>query len=171
MRIRVRLSPKGIESAVKELEAYKRQVESRIEILVSRLADLGYQVAKARFTNAVYDGENDVSVQVEKTGTKAVIRASGKALLFIEFGTGVNYPDHPRSPYRRGTYGKKQGANKKGWVYKGVAGTNGTPVLSRRGAVKPGIYRSLGNPPAEAMWGATEAIAENIEKIWREVMQ
>lgn len=171
MRIHVRLSPKGIETAIKEIEAYKKAVQSRIETLVSRLADMGYQVAKARFTSAIYDGENDVSVQVEKTGTKAVIRASGKAVLFIEFGTGVNYPDHARSPYRRGSYGKGRGANNKGWVYKGVPGSNGIPVLTRKGVAKPGIYRSLGNPPAEAMWGATQTIAENIEQVWREVTQ
>lgn len=171
MKIRVRLSPKGIEDAIKEVNEYKHSLESRLESFVARLADMGYQVAKARFTSAIYDGDNDVSVQVEKTGTKAVIRASGKSVLFIEFGTGVKYPEHAKSPYLRGTYGRKQGANKKGWVYKGNPGTNGIPVTTRKGLVKPGIYRTFGNPPAEAMWGATEAISENIEKVWREVMR
>lgn len=170
MRIKVRLSPAGVKQAQKELKQYRTLLNSRLKEFARRLAEEGYQVAKLRFSSAVYDGENDVSVVLEQDGTKARIVASGKSVLFIEFGTGVAYPEHPSGMYAHGTYGSKKGANPKGWVYEGEPGTGGQPVTDRKGNVKAGVYRTKGNPPAEAMWSATTEMVAKIEQIWHEVM-
>lgn len=165
MRIKVRLSQKGIKQAQRELQEYRQALNSRLQEFARRLAMEGYEVAKLRFSAAEYDGDNDVTVRVEQNGTKARIIASGKSVLFIEFGTGVAYPEHPSGEFAHGTYGKGKGKNPNGWAYRGEPGTGGKPIPGR-----DGVYRTKGNPPAEAMWGATTKMAESVERIWREVM-
>lgn len=165
MRIKVRLSEKGIQQARKELQAYKAAVNERMKEFSRRLAMEGYEVARIRFSAAQYDGDNDVTVRVEQDGKKARIIASGKSVLFIEFGTGVEYPEHPSGEFAHGTYGKGKGKNPNGWAYRGEPGTGGKPIPGR-----DGVYRTKGNPPAEAMWGATTKMVESVERIWREVM-
>lgn len=165
MRIKVRLSPKGIKQAQRELQEYRQALNSRLREFARRLAMEGYEVARLRFSSAAYDGDNDVTVRVELNGTKARIIASGKSVLFIEFGTGVAYPEHPSGEFAHGTYGKGKGKNPNGWAYRGEPGTGGKPIPGR-----DGVYRTKGNPPAEAMWGATTKMAESVERIWREVM-
>lgn len=165
MRIKVRLSQKGIKQAQRELQEYRQALNSRLQEFARRLAMEGYEVARLRFSAAKYDGDNDVTVRVEQNGTKARIIASGKSVLFIEFGTGVSYPEHPSGEFAHGTYGKGKGKNPNGWAYRGEPGTGGKPIPGR-----DGVYRTKGNPPAEAMWGATTKMAESVERIWREVM-
>lgn len=171
MRIKVRLSAAGVKQAQKELRQYRTALNKRIKEFAKRLAEEGCNVAKLRFSSAAYDGDNDVSVVVEQDGTKARIIASGKSVLFIEFGTGAAYPEHPSGMYAHGTYGAGKGANKNGWVYAGQPGTGGQPVTDRKGNVKEGVYRTKGNPPAEAMWTATTEMAAKIQQIWDEVMR
>lgn len=165
MRVKVRLSQKGIKQAQRELQEYRQALNRRLQEFARRLAMEGYEVAKLRFSAAKYDGDNDVTVRVEQNGTKARIIASGKSVLFIEFGTGVAYPEHPSGEFAHGTYGKGKGKNPNGWAYRGAPGTGGKPIPGREG-----VYRTKGNPPAEAMWGATTKMAESVERIWREVM-
>lgn len=165
MRIKVRLSPKGIKQAQRELQEYRKALNRRLQEFARRLAMEGYEVARLRFSSAAYDGDNDVTVRVELNGTKARIIASGKSVLFIEFGTGVLYPEHPSGEFAHGTYGKGKGKNPNGWAYRGEPGTGGKQIPGR-----DGVYRTKGNPPAEAMWGATTKMAESVERIWREVM-
>ena len=85
--------------------------------------------ASVKFSQAVYDGTNDVSVTVEPRGNnvRAVV-ATGGATLFIEFGAGVTYPDdHPEAEelgMKRGAYGQGHG-KQHSWGYYGDPGTNG----------------------------------------------
>lgn len=166
MIIKVRLSPQGIKDAQAELKQYKERVNKRLETFIARLVKEGYDIASVKFTSALYDGDNDVTVRVEQNGRGAKIIASGKAVLFIEFGSGVAYPVHASGMYSHGTYGKGKGANPTGWVYKGEKGTGGYPISGRSG-----VYRTKGNPPAEAMWDATREMAERYRQIWLEVMR
>lgn len=173
MRIKVRLSQKGIKQAQRELHEYRQALNSRLQEFVRRLTLEGYEVAKLKFSAAAYDGDNDVTVRVEQNGTKARIIASGKSVLFIEFGTGTTHAEHPSGMFAHGTFGKGYGDSNKyphGWVYSGPKGTGGLPVLDKDGNERPGVYRTKGNPPAEAMWGAVTKMAESVERIWREVM-
>lgn len=168
MRIKVRLSAKSIKQAQKDLQKYRSEVNRRITRFVKALADKGVVVARAKFNAAAYDGTKDVSVSVDQDGSHARIIASGETVLFIEFGTGTTYPEHPSGMFAHGTYGKGYGDSTKypnGWAYRGEPGTGGKPIPGREG-----IYRTKGNPPAEAMWDATTKMAEAIEQTWREVM-
>lgn len=167
MKIQFKLGTTDIAKAIKELEAYKRSFISKVKRLNERLAVIGASVARVEFSNAMYAGDNDVEVSVEVYDGGAKVIASGGAVLFIEFGSGVSNPEHPQSGefgFSHGTYGKEKGANPKGWVYKGEQGNAGQPIKGR-----DGVYRTMGNPPAMAMYKAAREIESDLRRIVREV--
>lgn len=155
-RITIDLTDKSINSAIKEVRKYKAWVEAKEKELRLRLASLGATVASIRFSGAIYNGTNDVSVRVDDNGTVATIYAEGESVAFIEFGSGEKYGyGHPQAGefgVGPGTYpeGKGNWNNPKGWYYaKGK--------------------HSYGNPPAQAMYSAVQAITEQVTTIAKEV--
>lgn len=99
----------------------------------------------------------------------------GKALYFIEFGTGVHYnsggSDHPWlhsygsvgkalkdiSPI--GQYGQGKGKYD-AWVYYGQAGTNGSPFNS-----DPDKVLTHGNPPNRCIYNAVQSVKQRLPQI------
>ena len=159
--ITVGLSNESFEAAAKALRQYADWVKGKETELRRRLAERGAEVARIRFSGANYDGKNDVTVRVDNTGNVAVIYAEGKAVAFIEFGSGAAYGyGHPQASefgVGPGTYsdnedlgGKHHWAEPDGWYY-----AHGK--------------RSLGNLPAMAMYDAVQAIAESVLEVAREV--
>lgn len=151
---------KSIERAERLVLQYKKDFESKEAEFVRRLAEIGVSVASAGFSTADYDGVNDVVVSMEKTADGYAVVASGKTVGFIEFGTGVRYPEWDGSdveytPPPHGSYGKGQGKNPWGWWFRGSDG-----------AVARHTY---GNMPAEAMLTARNQMIEQITAIAREV--
>lgn len=150
------LSDKSIESAIREVKRYKEWVLEKEKELRTRLAARGANVASIQFASAMYDGTNDVKVRVDDTGSVAVIYAEGKAVAFIEFGSGAamgyGHPMAGQHGMGPGTYpdGKGHWDDPKGWFYK-----HGK--------------RSYGNPPAMAMYDAVQVMVEEITKIATEV--
>ena len=72
MKIKLNLSDAGIKQAQKEYDEWRKTLETRIEQFVKKLSDTGAEVAKLRFTAAVYDGDmSDIAVDVEPDGKKA----------------------------------------------------------------------------------------------------
>lgn len=146
---------KSIDKAIKMVNQYKKDFEVKEQEFVRRLAEIGVGVARSGFSLADYDGVNDVSVSMEKTPTGYVVVASGETVGFIEFGTGVKYPEWDNSgmeytPPAHGTYGKGLGKNPHGWWF------------------APGRH-TYGNPPAEAMLTARNEMIERVTQIAREV--
>jgi len=162
----------NIDKAIKQLEDYQKSLEDRSRRLLERLAEIGIEVAAARFSSAQYDGVNDVVVNdspewVDKT--KLIISATGSAVTFIEFGTGVHYAEqHPKAEElgaMRGEYGQGKGS-RDSWTYYGDPGTNGKVV---RESDKGTVVRTHGNPPARAMYDAGKEMRERILEVSREV--
>ncbi len=154
------LDKKSVAAAIKMVKQYKRDFESKEQEFVRRLTEIGVRVAQAGFSTADYDGVNDVVVHMEKTSTGYAVIASGKAVGFIEFGTGVRYPEWDNTgmdytPPPHGSYGKGQGKNPWGWWFK-----------QSDGAVARHTY---GNQPSEAMLAARNEIVERVIQIAREV--
>lgn len=168
--IQVPLSVRGIEKAIQELDEYKRWLKRCSENLLSKLADRGYQIASAKFQNVTYDGENDVKVSVDDRGksVKAVV-AVGSSVLFIEFGTGIVYPDvHPEAAsngMNRGEYGKGHGKNRT-WYYYGEPGSNGTVV--RDNTVKGPLIATHGNPANMAMYNTVKELKSILPQLVKE---
>lgn len=152
--------PKSVDNAIRMVQQFKKDFLEKEQEFVRRLAEIGVRVAQAGFATADYDGVNDVVVSMEKTANGYAVVASGETVGFIEFGTGVKYPewdntDMDYTPPKHGTYGKGQGKNPWGWWFKGSDG-----------AVARHTY---GNPPAEAMRSARDEMVEQIMRVAREV--
>lgn len=156
------------DTLIRQIEAYRNSIEGRLERLLERLATIGATEARIRFTRAMYAGDNDVEVTVEPVSKSCYqIVASGKAVLFIEFGTGVSNPEHPQSGefgFSHGTYGQGKGMNPNGWVYVGEQGNAGQTL-------REGVYRTRGNPPARAMYDSAKEIQGEVLRIAREVFR
>ena len=160
MKIRVNPFDKAsIDSAIKQVQEYKKDFLAKEEIFIKRLGEIGVSVATTGFELADYDGENDVTVRLEWRGNKAVVIAEGYTVGFIEFGTGIKNPEWDNSgmaytPPKHGTYGKKHGARPKGWYFKPGEGS---------------VQHTFGKYPAEAMRTARDVMIERITRIAREV--
>jgi hypothetical protein len=142
------------------LKNYKREFLEREKRLVEGLAEIGLKEASVRFTTAMYDGTNDVSVHLDVTKNGYVIVADGKAVAFIEFGAGVYHNGSEPYPNPRpdgnvgiGEYGEGRG-KQKAWGY---LDENQELVITR------------GNPAAMPMWYASEEIKNAVLKVAREV--
>ena len=160
MKIRINPFDKAsIDSAVKQIAEYKKDFLAKEKLFVKRLGEIGVSVATAGFAVADYDGIKDVRVRLEWSGNRAVVIAEGETVGFIEFGTGVRYPEWNNSgmkytPPKHGTYGKKRGARPNGWYFKPGEGA---------------VQHTYGNMPAEAMRTARDEMIEKVIKIAREV--
>jgi hypothetical protein len=163
--------PKSIDKAIKQLQEYKKDFLAKEQIFIKRLAEIGVSVATSLYEIADYDGDKDVVVEIVNiSDTKKAVKASGKTVGFIEFGTGVKYPEWDSSgmqytPPEHGTYGKGHGANPKGWWFNGGGGYY-DPAKDKSGNLATHTY---GNPPAEAMLTARNTMIEQVVQIAREV--
>ena len=158
--ISVGLGANEIERAIRELKHYKTGFLDREKRLIEGLAEIGLKEASVRFTTAMYDGTNDVSVRLDNTSNGYVIVAEGQAVAFIEFGAGVYhngsepYPNpRPNGIVGIGEYGKGHG-KQKAWGY---FDESGELVITR------------GNPAAMPMWYASEEIKNSVLKVVKEV--
>ena len=172
MKIKVRLSDAGLRDAERQIQEYKTTLNQKAQEFAKALAQKGIDVATVRFANAQYAGDNDVVVEHDpvQTPNGFAIVAHGKAVAFIEFGTGVMHSAYGGEPPdgvgEHGTYGKENGKHKR-WYYYGESGNAGTPVKQVDG--KGQLNYTSGNEPAMAMWGAVEEMASQVEATWREV--
>ena len=170
MKIKVRLSDAGLRDAERQIQEYKATLNKKARAFAFRLSWLGLEVAKVRFANAEYAGSNDVKCHINQKDNTCIIIAEGKAVAFIEFGTGAHHNGYggelPPGVGAHGSYGKGQGANRR-WYYYGDPGNAGTYVDTV--PVKGRLNYTSGNEPAMAMWGAVEEMASQVEATWREV--
>ena len=158
--IKMNLSVSSIEDAIKQLTAYRNSLDTKKDMLLEKLANIGVKEASVRFTTAMYDGVNDSSVSLETISDGYAIVAEGHAVAFIEFGAGVYH--NPGEPYPNprpegivgiGEYGKGHG-KRQAWGFKDDSGE---------------LVITHGNPAAMPMWYASEEMRNNILKIAREV--
>jgi hypothetical protein len=172
VKIKVKLSDAGLRDAERQIQEYKTTLNQKAQELARALAQKGIDVATVKFANAQYAGDNDVTVERDpvQTPNGFAIVAHGKAVAFIEFGTGVSHSAYggelPDGVGEHGTYGKGNGQHKR-WYYYGESGNAGTPVKQVDG--KGQLNYTSGNEPAMAMWGAVEEMASQVEATWREV--
>ncbi len=150
----------SITRAVEQLKQFEREFAEKEKEFVRRLLDIGVSVAETGFSLAEYDGVNDVRITRTQNGSRAALIAYGETVGFIEFGTGVRYPEYDSSttefkPPAHGTYGQGKGANPKGWFFNQSEGAAGR--------------HTYGNPPAEAMLTARDVMVERVVQIAREV--
>lgn len=168
--VKVPLSQRGIDTLLREIESYTVWLKERSQVLLDRLAQAGFEVASARFAKAAYDGTNDASVSMETRGdgVRAVV-AVGASVLFIEFGTGVTYPDnHPQAAelgMKRGEYGQGHG-KQSSWGYYGDPGTNGVVKMKKDGST---VVITHGNPANMPMYETVKELEAMLPDLVKEV--
>lgn len=162
----------GLDEAIKKLEKYKLTLEKKQQLLLTRLAQVGIEKATINFGKAVYDGTNDVVVNQSPewiSENKLAISAVGDTVAFIEFGTGVVYPDdHPTAQdvgAVRGSYGQGKGFQTT-WGYYGEKGTNGFTVTNKS---KKEVVLTHGNPANRCLYDAGKDMREQVLQIAKEV--
>ena len=158
--ISMSLSSKSIQEGIKELKAYRKSLDAKMDKLLEELAYIGVKEASIRFTTAMYDGVNDSSVTLEPIKNGYCIKAEGRAVAFIEFGAGVYH--NPGEPYPNprpagivgiGEYGKGYG-KRQAW---GFRNDDGELVITH------------GTPAAMPMWYASEEMRSAIKAKFLEV--
>lgn len=160
MKITVPLSVAGIETLITAVEDYQRWLKQKSSELLERLAQEGFEIVKANFDKAAYDGTKDVSVSVEERGsTVRAVVAVGASVLFIEFGTGVIKPFHPETPEGLGRGSWSDGPNGKGhWQDPG-------------GWYYAHGKKTRGNPANMSMYEAVKELQSRLPKLAKEVFQ
>lgn len=168
--INVPLSIPAYDSLIRKIEDLGNWQSDRAIVFADRLAQEGMEIASVKFSQAVYDGTNDVSVTVEPRGNnvRAVV-ATGGATLFIEFGTGVTYPDdHSEAGelgMKRGEYGQGHG-KQHSWGYYGDPGTNGVLKEKKNGGF---VVITHGNPANMPMYETVKELQDRLTEIAKEV--
>lgn len=157
------LSPSSLKAAQQQLVAFQRRFEERKSLFLLRLAEIGVETAREKFTAALaqYDGnQTPIEVDYAIEGNTVVITANGDTVAFLEFGAGVTHKAYsmqvPPGISDRGEYDKGYGKRKQWGFY-----PDGDP--------KQKAVLTTGNDPAEAMTGALTKIAEVCADIAREV--
>lgn len=109
----VRLDPKSVAKAIKELNAYKKEIEEKTKLLVQRLIDEGATVARVKIQSMGAIDNGDLLAGVDGYFSPLLnagfVRVSSDHVAFVEFGTGVV---GQQSPHRNGEY-----LSKASWGY------------------------------------------------------
>ena len=168
--INVPLSIPAYDSLIQKVEDLGNWQSDRAIVFADRLAQEGLEIASVKFSQAVYDGTNDVSVTVEPRGNNVLaVVATGGATLFIEFGTGVTYSDdHPEAEelgMKRGEYGQGHG-KQHSWGYYGDPGTNGVLKEKKNGGF---VVITHGNPANMPMYETVKELQDRLTEIAKEV--
>lgn len=137
MKVKMGLSQKSIQKAIKQIEKYKSDINRKCEEYVDRLAKIGEQVAIQAINESPIGNQITLSIDREpsKMGCKAVLIATGKVhvvkdrdpfytVLAVEFGAGIHYNPEPNPKandmgYGVGTYPGQIHAFEDGWYYLG----------------------------------------------------
>lgn len=153
-RYEIDLSSAGIKELQRGLKEYDKWLKKKSEELCKRLAEIGVQKAEVNFAAAYYDGNEDHAITVEPKDGGYAVRASGAAVLFVEFGTGLIGYGHPE-PHGLGpgTYpGKGHWDDPNGWYY-----AHGR--------------KSHGNPPNAPMYNTVKELEMELAQVAREVLE
>lgn len=125
MILDIRLSPRGIDEAIKALRRFQKELPQRVNALIDKMTKFGEDYA-INAVGHVDTGETLNSIIGYRRGKEGVIVAGGNA-IWLEFGTGVTYNGAAGgSPHPMGTelgmtigsYGNGHGADPEGWYYR-----------------------------------------------------
>jgi len=165
-QIKFGLSIKEIQSAIQQLEQYKKSLSGKCETLVRQLSEHGYEVAKAILEQHVYSGRTLGSIRIEDISDGNITRMSivveSDAILFLEFGAGIKYsstinPEAAELGMGPGTYpGEGHWDDPNGWWYKGDDGE---------------WHHSYGIEAAMPMYNASKAMVKDVGKIAKTVFK
>ena len=148
------LSTSGINELQQGLKEYDKWLRRKSDELAKRLADMGAVKAELNFAAAYYDGDEEHAITVEPIDGGYSVKASGRTVLFVEFGTGLIGYGHPElHGMGPGTYpGKGHWDDPNGWWY-----AHG--------------QHTYGNPPNMPMYNTVKELEQELARVVKEVFQ
>ena len=168
--IKVQLSSSGIDDAIKELNAYEKDIQTKTKLLRKRVSERIAELSQSGFNGAkvdvLLDGMSngaDVGVRIEEGDNVTYVKANGDA-VWVEFGAGVYFngsvgsSPHPKGSqlgFTIGGFGKGRG---KGKVW-GFTDEEGELKLTH------------GTQATMPMYNATKIVYDEIVSIAREVFR
>lgn len=161
------LSVSEVNKAIQEIEAYKKDLNDKVEIFAKKLSELGLDTAKAIIQSHTASGSTIGSLRIETDTTGQITRmrvvVESEAILFLEFGAGITYNQGNENPkadelgYGVGTYPNQTHAyDPDGWWYQDESGK---------------WKHTYGTKAVMPMYKASQAMAENAVKIAKEVFK
>ena len=156
----LKVTVEGVDKVLDNILTLTHSLDSKLQEICKRLADLGVDVARAWYDMGTIGGKQEKQTSVETIPTEngCMIRAYGDAVFFLEFGTGVyaqsnemNTENLDTSP---GSWSKdhvKMFTEKGYWYY------------------KPTGFMGVGTEPYDGMNRARAEIMRNIDTIAKEV--
>ena len=165
------LTGDGLDELIAAVESEQKRLKDGVPELVRKAAERGKELAEANFATAEYDGATgEISVIAAPDGdSAAIVRASGEKAAFVEFGTGVKFPDNypdPQGRGLRGKYGQGHGANPEGWHYKGEPGSHGK---EETGGKWKGYIHTYGNPANAPVYESKKKLLDETQSLVDEV--
>lgn len=168
--IRISLSEKDINRAIKELEQYKREIIRKTELLRTRIAERIANLAQSGFNGAVVDDltggsggarKADVRVFIDERENVSIVIAAGEDAVWAEFGAGV---------YHNGSVGSSP--HPKGQALGLTIGGYGKGMGKRQvwGFYEDGELKlTHGAPATMPMYNAMKIVCDEIVAIAKEV--
>lgn len=163
-KITIGIDGSGINEALKVIAEEKKWLKSKCDELSKRLAEMGATKAEVNFAAAYYDGDiGKITVKADQRGKNTyTVMASGREVLFIEFGTGLIGYGHPEAGgYGPGTYPPTDPAHprwnqKGGWFYNDEGGE---------------AHHTHGNPPNMPMYNSVKELEQELSRVVQEVFK
>lgn len=152
----------GVSGALKAVQRVKRKLE-RADFCKT-IADEAASIARNIYAISDYhEDDSDYSVTTSKTEDGAVITASGRTVLFREYGTGIRYAGevHPWND----EHGMGPGTWPDPHYSKNSKGELVPNWMNDRGWWWAANRLTKGNPPAMAMYEAYKHAEEKAEAI------
>ena len=177
MRIKVNIGQIG--EVIKRLELFEKKLKTKQKEFLQKLGELGVAKGEENFSQIEYAGDySDKNIHYDWVGENRIaISFESKAILFIEFGTGVYFPspDHPLSVefgFSRGGYGQGRGKNS-WWVYPATGANAGTPGASEvfEKSRNQQMLITHGNRANRVVYDTGKFLREQIMKIAKEVFR
>lgn len=172
MRINIALNTRSIDKAIKQLEEYQANLATAGAEITRRLSLMGYDVIYQVMAGHVFSGETiDSLTIVEQRPNKHILMANSTAILFFEFGAGINGVGHPQAGefgFGAGTYpGQKHALDPNGWWFP----TDNPDLIIRTDKDGQGWGHSNGNPPYMPFYQASRKMRDDLLEVAKEVLQ
>lgn len=178
-KISVRLNSQSISEAIRQVEDYRKRVDSLGDRMARKLADLGYTVAYGVMSGHVFSGETIESLEVKEEGEgKYTLYAASQALLFFEFGAGARYgggypwddANWVTNPhYGPGTYpGAGHWDDPNGWWF---PTDDPRLIIKRSEKTGQGWGHSYGNKPYMPFYKAGKAMRDDLVRVAKECLK
>lgn len=123
------LDPSSIEKAIKQIEDYKKSLDTKLKELAERLCTIGVDIVKVSYLSGRREGNSNVDVYIEPTEKGCKLVAEGQDVCFLEFGAGVSTVDYEKDgqeglpPIYPGSWSSTEGtgqfAENGYWYYNG----------------------------------------------------